>query len=167
MRAGCGAAALSAGLWLSACALGAGTLADLSFMTGSWRGGMFGGVAEEHWTGADGGSKVGMFRLVREGKMAVSELMLIEEGENGEVMLRFKHVGPGWVEWEEDEPLTFRMREAGGGAVVFAAVSAEQGIRRIEYSRTDEETMTIRIVSERDGQERAVDVTLRRASLEE
>ncbi len=165
MRAMRRAAALGAGLWMSVCALGAGSLADLSFMSGSWKGSMFGGVAEEHWTGASGGSMVGMFRLVREGKTAVTELTLIEEEEGGEVMLRFKHVGPGWRVWEKDEPLTFRLREAGDGRAVFEAVDAGQGIRRIEYARGDGETMGLRIVSEREGQEKVVDVTMERGAL--
>lgn len=159
------AAACAAALWLSAGAWGAGTLADLSFMTGSWKGPMFGGEAEEHWTSASGGSMAGMFRLVREGKTAVTELVLIDEEDGGEVMLRFKHVGPGWQEWEKDEPLTFRLREAGGGRAVFEAVDAAQGIRRLEYERGEGETMTVRIVSEREGTERAVEVPMSRGTL--
>ncbi|MGD9692251.1 MAG: DUF6265 family protein [Phycisphaerales bacterium] len=157
--------ALAVGVWVSACALGAGTLGDLAFMTGSWKGAMFGGTAEEHWTGASGGSMAGMFRLVREGKTAVTELTLIEEEEGGEVMLRFKHIGPGWIAWEKEEALTFRLREAGGERAVFEAVGAEQGIRRIEYARGEGETLTIKIVSEREGQERAVDVVMARGAL--
>ncbi len=159
------AAAIASGLVISACAVAGGGLSELSFLTGSWKGAMFGGVAEEHWTGASGGSIAGMFRLVRDGKMAVSELMLIEEEDGGEVMLRFKHVGPGWVAWEKDAPLTFRLREAEEGRAVFEATSAEQGIRRIEYARGEGETLTIKIVSEREGQERAADVAMERGSL--
>src|SRR5262245_66458173 len=69
------------------------TLADLSFIAGSWGADWGGGFGEEHWSTASGDSMVGTFRFVKDGKARFYEMMLIEQTEAGPV-LRLKHFNP-------------------------------------------------------------------------
>jgi hypothetical protein len=49
------------------------TLADLSWLAGDWRGSDADMVSQEVWTAAAGDSMLGMWRLVLEGKLKLSE----------------------------------------------------------------------------------------------
>jgi hypothetical protein len=79
---------------------------ELSWLEGRWSGTHGDDSIEEHWSAPVAGTMMGMFRLIREGKVVFFELITIEEEMNGAVM-RVKHFSPGLKGWEEkDEAVT-------------------------------------------------------------
>lgn len=97
--------------------------AELDWIAGHWAGPAFGGEAEEGWFAPAGGAMSGMFRLVRDGRAVVYELLLIERDADGEVYFRFRHVGPGWAPREE-ERLEYRLTELDGRRATFRSTAA-------------------------------------------
>ena len=91
---------------------GKATLKNVAWLVGQWRGEGLGGVAEEVWSPASGGAMMGMFRIVRGGKVWFYELMSIAETD-GSLTLRLKHFHPDMKGWEEkDEVREFRLVRA-------------------------------------------------------
>lgn len=66
---------------------------EFKWLTGSWVGEGLGGQVEEVWSEPVGGSMVGHFRLVRDGKPVFYELLMLIEVE-GSVEMRIKHMNP-------------------------------------------------------------------------
>lgn len=86
------------------------TLADFAWLTGHWIGTGFGGAdVEEVWTAPNGTSMQGMFRLVRNGRAQVYELVVLwPVGDT--VEMRLKHFTAELKAWEEKENwVTFRL----------------------------------------------------------
>ncbi|MBX3061119.1 MAG: hypothetical protein KF770_32065 [Anaerolineae bacterium] len=81
------------------------TPADLSWLTGSWKGHRGDDVVEEHWSGLGGGTLMGMFRWQKGEQVWFYELMVIEQAE-AHVYLRLKHFYPGLKGWEEKDQAT-------------------------------------------------------------
>ncbi len=105
----------------------------LGWMTGHWRGAQGEGVIEEVWTALEGGSMMGMFRLVSEGALAFSEFMSIEM-EAGAPVLRIKHFSPALRGWEErDESVTFDLVSVEDGTAVWQERGGEA---RLTYRLT-------------------------------
>lgn len=115
------------------------TIAQLDWMVGDWKGELFGGHSEESWLPPRGGTMVGVFRLSRDDRTSVIELLVIEEQEHG-VFLRFKHFSPSYRAWE-DAPLIFRLETADSRRAVFESPDPQQKPRRMTYSR-DGDTLT-------------------------
>lgn len=78
------------------------TLADVSWLAGSWHGTGLGGVSEENWSRSADGAMMGTYRLIADGKTVFYEFMLLIETE-GTLLLRIKHFHPNFVGWEEKE----------------------------------------------------------------
>ena len=99
------------------------TIADMAWLAGHWTGDALGGVSEEIWSAPQGGSMMGMYRLIRNGKPVFYELCTIVE-ENGSLVLRLKHFHPDLKGWEEkDKTVDFPLVALGKGAVHFEAMS--------------------------------------------
>ena len=82
-------------------------LADVAWLEGHWTGTGFGAHVEEIWTGVDGQSLLGMFRLVQAGQPRVYEIVVIVE-EGGSLAMRLKHFTGELKGWEEkDKFITF------------------------------------------------------------
>lgn len=80
---------------------------DLNWMVGRWEGEGFGGIVEENWNPAIGGTMVGSFRLVKEGAPNFYELLLIVP-ERESLVYKVKHFNPDMSGWEEkDESVSF------------------------------------------------------------
>ncbi len=77
-------------------------LADLGWLAGHWTGTGFGARVEEIWTGVDGQSLLGMFRLVKAGQPQVYEIITIVE-EGGSLEMRLKHFTDAMKGWEEKD----------------------------------------------------------------
>jgi hypothetical protein len=90
------------------------SLADFSWLTGSWDGEKHGEAIEEHWSAAAAGAMLGMFRWLRAERGVLYELMTLESEAAGGITLRIKHFGAGLVGWEEKE-----------NAVVFTLVARD------------------------------------------
>lgn len=68
----------------------AATIADAAWIAGRWVGAGLGGQIEETWAPAAGGQMVGHFQLVKDGKPALYELMMLDAAPTG-LRLRVKH----------------------------------------------------------------------------
>ena len=75
-------------------------LTDFAFMSGHNRGELDGGVIDEHWSEPAGDSMMGVYRYIKDGKVQMYELLVIEQTPKGPVP-RLKHFNPGLVGWEE------------------------------------------------------------------
>jgi hypothetical protein len=75
-------------------------LQDLAFISGHSRGELDGGVADEHWSEPAGDSMMGVYRYVKNGKVQMYEMMVIEQTAKGPV-LRLKHFNAGLEGWED------------------------------------------------------------------
>lgn len=78
------------------------SIADISWLAGSWSGTGLGGISEEIWSLPSGGVMMGAYRLFKDGKPVVYEMMLLLETE-GTIVLRLKHFQPNFVGWEEKD----------------------------------------------------------------
>lgn len=80
---------------------------DLNWMVGRWEGEGFGGIVEETWNPAIGGTMVGSFRLVKDDAPNFYEFLVIApEGES--LAYKVKHFNPDMSGWEEkDESVNF------------------------------------------------------------
>jgi hypothetical protein len=78
----------------------AATLADASWLVGSWTGTAFGQQFEEIWSEPSAGSMVGMFKLLDGEDVSFYELMLMTV-DDGTLSLKVKHFNADFSAWEE------------------------------------------------------------------
>lgn len=98
------------------------TFDDLSWLIGHWEGPGFGGTCEESWLPESGGSMLGTFKLVKDGKMVFCELMSLSF-EDGSPVLKVKHFSDRLVAWEEKEEMNrFAFTEKTGDTIVFSGI---------------------------------------------
>jgi hypothetical protein len=99
------------------------TMSDVAWLAGHWSGPALGGEAEEIWSPPKAGSMMGMYRLVRDGKVVFYELLtLVHEG--GTLVLRLKHFNPDLTGWEDKQTtVDFRLVGLGDGVVQFEGMS--------------------------------------------
>lgn len=139
------AAALAALLALPAAAAGpAATVADLAWMTGSWKGAMGPGTLEENWTKPDGGSMASLVRGTGAGKTNMVELIVIEEFE-GSLVLRLQQWNPGFVP-RSAGPQEMRLVEIAERKVGFEA-TGEGGLKKLTYTRPADDTFVVSVVT--------------------
>lgn len=99
------------------------TLADVSWLVGSWTGEAFGGTFEEVWNPPSAGSMIGLFKLLDGDEVNFYELLLLVE-EEGSLSLKVRHFNPDFTAWEEKgEHVTFRFIRADEAAVHFSGLS--------------------------------------------
>lgn len=124
------------------------TIDDLAFLSGGWSGDMFGGVGEEFWAPPKGGSIIAAFRLMRDGKTAMTEYILILEEEDG-VVMRFKHFNNDYTTWEKDDPNTFRLTEVSNNRAVFIAPDKDQQLGHLIY-HVEGDTLKVKVGAGQD-----------------
>jgi len=78
------------------------TVGDVAWIAGHWRGEAFGGIAEELWSAPEGGSMMGAYRMIRDGKVVFYELQTITE-ENSSLVFKLKHFNADLSGWEGKE----------------------------------------------------------------
>lgn len=101
----------------------AASLADASWLAGSWTGEAFGKTFEEVWNPPSAGSMVGMFKLLDGDQVSFYELVLVVE-EQGSLSLKVKHFNAGFSAWEEKEDyVDFRFIKSEDDAVHFSGIS--------------------------------------------
>lgn len=95
---------------LKASADAAGIDADLvqfKWLIGEWSGDGFGGQCLESWSPAAGGSMIGTFRLVKDGKLNFCEVFLLSKSDKG-LVLKLKHFDDKLLGWEaKDKSVNF------------------------------------------------------------
>jgi hypothetical protein len=77
-------------------------IGDVAWLAGRWTGEFSGGAGEEVFAPPAGDSMIGMFRLVKEGRIVFSELIYIVE-EAGSLVLKLKHFDRDLKGWEEKD----------------------------------------------------------------
>lgn len=125
------------------------TVEDLAWMAGRWVGESEGRRLEEHWSEPAHGQMTGMFRWIEEGSVRFTELLVIETGPAGPVLL-IRHFDPGLEPWEED-PVRFELVEVAGHHATFGA-EEEDGPTRLIYESTHPDTMTAVLEKPRAGE---------------
>jgi len=97
----------------------------VSFMEGQWAGTAFGGVTEEIWSPAVGGSMMFVFRHLVEDKVTFYEVGHIRELNNS-LIFELKHFDTDLHGWEEkDEVQQFKFIKAEGNRVYFDGFTFE------------------------------------------
>ena len=76
------------------------TIDSASWLAGRWVGEGLGGQVEESWAPAAGGQMIGHFQLVKDGRPAFYEIMLLDALPAG-LRLRVKHFNPDFTAWED------------------------------------------------------------------
>ena len=76
------------------------TLQDMAWFAGHWIGSGLGGECEETWSRPAAGAMMGMFRLLKDGKVVFYEFLTLIEHE-GSLLLKLKHFNPDLTGWEE------------------------------------------------------------------
>ena len=101
----------------------AATLADASWLVGSWSGTAFGQQFEEVWNPPSAGSMVGMFKLLDDEEVAFYEILLMTV-EDGSLSLKVKHFNADFTAWEEKaEFVDFRLAKIEEDALHFSGIS--------------------------------------------
>jgi hypothetical protein len=98
-------------------------VADLAWLAGHWIGEGLGGTTEEVWAPPLGNSMMGMYRLVKNGKVVFSELLFLVEKDDS-VVLRLKHFDADFKGWEAKEvALSFPLVKLGPKEAYFSGIT--------------------------------------------
>ena len=111
----------------------AAKVSDLAWMTGHWEGPTGNGTLEENWTQPKSGSIGSLVRATNGDATSMIELIVIEEEEEGSLVLRLQAWNPGFEPLSE-APQEMTLVESSENKVVFEAVG-EGGLKRLGYSR--------------------------------
>lgn len=118
-----------------------GSLKDLNFLDGRWKGNYNGGTIEASWTAPEGDNIVGFIRMVKDGKATLYELFAFEQTEKGPVA-HVKHFKPGMISLEEkDVSDTYNFIEAKKNEALFEKDDISV---RIIYERRSQNQLVIR-----------------------
>ncbi|MFC5410431.1 DUF6265 family protein [Larkinella bovis] len=79
-----------------------GSLADVSFMEGRWRGTFNGGPIDAAWAAPEGDNLPGFMRMMKDNKVTMYEMLIFEQTEKGPIVL-VKHFKPGLIGSEEKD----------------------------------------------------------------
>lgn len=118
-----------------------GSLKDINFLDGRWKGNYNGGTIEASWTAPEGDNIVGFIRMVKDGKATLYELFAFEQTEKGPVA-HVKHFKPGMISLEEKEVSdTYNFIEAKKNEALFEKDDVSV---RIIYERRSQNQLVIR-----------------------
>jgi hypothetical protein len=121
------------------------TLQDLAWIAGDWRGSETDMVSQEVWTEPAGDCMVGMWRLVLEGKLKISEHLTLVQEPGGPVM-HLRHFDRSGVGWEErNSPVVLRLTHLADGQAVFEDPANAKGPLRIAYTRKPDGTLSVEV----------------------
>jgi hypothetical protein len=118
------------------------SLADLAWFEGHWVDRSETHLSEEIWTAPSGDSMLGVWRLVIDGKLRISEILAITAEPDGPTM-RLRHFDPKLIGREEKhEPVVFRLVAWKPREAVFEGpgVSGE-GLVRLTYRRPSDDSL--------------------------
>lgn len=98
-------------------------VADMAWFAGTWTGTGLGGVTEETWSAPADGAMMGMFRLVKDGKVVFYEFLTLVE-EAGSLVLKLKHFNPDLTGWEEKvDSVKFRLLQISPTMIRFGGLT--------------------------------------------
>lgn len=127
------------------------SLTDFVFMSGHNRGELDGGIIDEHWSEPADDSMMGVYRYIKDGKVEMYELLVIEQTAKGPV-LRLRHFNPGLVAWEEkNEVWSYPLARFVPGDAVFESID-----KRIRITYRDASHGVLESTLERTGKKTEV-----------
>jgi hypothetical protein len=122
------------------------TLADMSWLTGSWADDSGGNLSEETWTAPSGDSMQGMWRYVTGGKARIYEILTVT-AEDGGLVMRIRHFDPKLVGREEKAaPVALKLVASKERSAVFEGPevgSSTPGLVRLSYARPTDDTLVV------------------------
>jgi len=99
------------------------TLADASWLVGSWTGTAFGQQFEEVWNPPSAGSMIGLFKLYGDDGVSFYELLELRVSD-GTLSLKVKHFNADFTAWEEKPDfIDFRLVKLEENALHFGGLS--------------------------------------------
>jgi hypothetical protein len=117
-----------------------GSLADISFIAGHWKANMPDRTVEAYWFAPDADNITGLFRMVKDGKITMYEILAYEKTSQGLVSL-VKHFNPGLIAQEEKEVSDrYNFVEASKGRAVF---EKQDGSLRILYEKKSDNQIVL------------------------
>lgn len=129
---------------------GPGSMEDLAWIAGTWRGTLGGSTIEESWTAPIGACMTGTFRVVAKGQPKFYEMLAIEGGAGGPVM-RIRHFKPGLVALEEkDGAFAFGLEASRKGWVQFVN-KATNPPEKLTYAATGKNGLVVRLEKTEGG----------------
>ncbi len=122
----------------------AATVEDFAWLVGHFRAEALGGWAEEAWSPPEGGSMMGMFRLMRDDAVVFYEMLTLTN-DGASVVLRLKHFNADLTGWEEkDEVVTFPLVRLTPHAAYFEGMT---------FHRIDADTVVVYVATQQgDGE---------------
>ena len=120
----------------------ASSLADLSWMAGSWETRSEGRVVEEHWTRPGGGTMLGMSRTVRQDHTTAFEFVRIEARADGIFYVAQPQGHP---------PVDFKPASSNAQEAIFANPGHADHLKKIVYRKNADGSLTARIEGEDGG----------------
>lgn len=102
---------------------GEGTLADISWLAGYWKGTGLGGTCDEVWIPESDNAMNGIFRLEKDGSMQFTEYMVIMQA-GSSITLKLKHYSGDLTAWEEkDKWVEFRLVKLEDSTAYFSGLT--------------------------------------------
>ncbi len=125
-----------------------GSVSDVSFIAGHWKGTHEGTALEAFWTAPSGDNITGFIRMMKEGKISLYELFAFEQTPQGPVAM-VKHFKPGMLVVEEkDKSDRYVFVESREGRAVFE----KQGeALRVLYEKRSENQFVIALGKQQEG----------------
>lgn len=120
----------------------AATVAQLSWMTGTWSGAAGPNTLEENWVVPKDGSMAALVRMTGAQGVGMWEMITVEE-KDGSLMLRIQQWNKGFEPRAEAQ--TMELAEIGPNSVNFKAVDASAATKSLGYTR-DGDKFTIHVV---------------------
>ncbi len=120
----------------------AGSIEQLSWMTGNWAGQLGPNQLEENWTNTDGSSLVAAVRMTGGGATSMFEMITIEEVD-GSLVLHIQQWDPGFQP-RTAEAAEMVLEEITDNSVKFRNTGTE-GMPTLGYSHPDSETFIIHV----------------------
>ncbi|GAB3932145.1 DUF6265 family protein [Larkinella terrae] len=125
-----------------------GSLTDVSFMEGRWKGTFNGGPIDAAWAAPQGDNLAGFMRMMKDGKVTMYELLIFEQTEKGPIVL-VKHFKPGLIGSEEkDVSDRYSFIEAKKNQALF---EKSDGSIRIIYEKRSDNQLVIQRGNQKDG----------------
>ncbi|GAB3980204.1 hypothetical protein GCM10028806_47240 [Spirosoma terrae] len=125
-----------------------GTLTDMSFLEGHWRGTFNGGPIDAVWIAPAGDNLTGFIRMMKDNKVTMYEMLIFEQTDNGPIAL-VKHFKPGLIGQEEkDKQDRYKFLEAKKD---YALYEKEDGSIRIIYEKRSKDQLVIQRGQSKDG----------------
>jgi hypothetical protein len=138
------------------------TLADFSWLEGTWQGVWGPRIAEQVWVAPQGGMMLGSFRLVEAQKTLVIELFSLVEKPDG-IKYYVRHFTPELVPWEKSDATILNLLSLDGTRALFEnPVNGEP--KHIVFTRTNADTYISRseILPENGADLQVIEITYHR-----